>query len=198
MDKPSDHAGHFHAVRFYENKESLVRIIAEFLGEGILLGQPSLVIATPEHRDGIVAELSHRHFDVEAAKLSGALVLLDARDMLDAFMRNGMPDAERFREVASIALEQVSRGGADYTRAYGEMVDLLWKENQSVAAVRLEMLWNQLAMTHHFKLLCGYSMGNFYKDASIAQICDQHSHVIAADGTLRPSRRDQPPSTTIN
>jgi hypothetical protein len=47
--KPDAKSGHFHAVRFYETRESLCRIVAEFLGEGFVLGNPALVIATPEH-----------------------------------------------------------------------------------------------------------------------------------------------------
>ena len=70
--------------------------------------------------------------------------------------------------------------------AYGEMVDLLWRGGHTIAAVRLEMLWNQLAMTHDFSLLCGYSMGNFYKDAGVGDICRQHSHVISAEGDAAP------------
>ena len=79
---------------------------------------------------------------------------------------------------------------ADRTiRAYGEIVDVLWKSGQEVAAIRLEMLWNKLAMTHNFSLLCGYSMGHFYKDASLAAIHDQHSHVVAATGALGDARK---------
>jgi hypothetical protein len=63
------------------------------------------------------------------------------------------------------------------------MVDVLWRDGQSVAAIRLEMLWNRLAMTHDFSLLCGYAMGNFYKDANVADICEQHTHAIGPDGT---------------
>ena len=62
-------------------------------------------------------------------------------------------------------------------RAYGEMVDVLWKAGQTAAAIQLEMLWNQLAQTHQFALLCGYSMGNFYKDAAQQEISGLHTHV---------------------
>ena len=50
------------------------------------------------------------------------------------------------------------------------------------AAIRLEMLWYQLANTHQFSLLCGYSMGHFYKDAAYDDICTQHTHVISVEG----------------
>jgi len=50
--------------------------------------------------------------------------------------------------------------------------------------IRLEMLWNQLAMTHDFSLLCGYAMGNFYKHAGMREVCAMHSHVIASANGL--------------
>src|SRR5215831_18560904 len=56
--------GHFHAVRFYDNDVSLCRIVAGFLREGLVVGQPALVIATQSHAQGIVAELRARELDV--------------------------------------------------------------------------------------------------------------------------------------
>ena len=183
----SDTTGHFHAVRFYDSKESLCRIVAEFLGEGFVTGQPGLVIGTPEHRAGIMEELRIRHFDVDGLQSAGDLLLLDAKETMSTFMVDGMPDAELFKASAADAITQVCRGRTDCTvRAYGEMVDLLWKSGHNVAAVRLEMLWNKLAMTQDFSLLCGYGMGNFYKDASVNEICQQHTHLVGADGEVAP------------
>jgi hypothetical protein len=194
--KTSATSGHFHAVRFYESKESLCRIVAEFLGAGLVTTEPALVIATPEHRAGIVEELRARHFDVDAMQAAGDLLLLDARETLATFMVDGLPDAELFRVTAANALERACHGRTDCTiRAYGEMVDLLWKDGATVAAVRLEMLWNQLARTRDFSLLCGYGMGNFYKDASVADICHQHTHVVSAGGVAEPATAE---GTTIN
>jgi hypothetical protein len=191
MTKPTaTETGHFHAVKFYETHESLCRIVVEFLGEGMLAQQPALVIATPEHLAGIVAELEARHFDVAGMRAAGDLLLLDVSDMLAAFMVDGMPDAERFAARMTREIETVCRDRKDRTiRAYGEIVDVLWKSGQEVAAIRLEMLWNKLAMTHNFSLLCGYSMGHFYKDASLAAIHDQHSHVVAATGSQGDARK---------
>ena len=181
-------SGHFHAVRFYDSKESLCRIVAEFLGQGFVTGQPGLVIGTAEHRAAIVQELRDRHFDVDGLQTAGDLLLLDARETMSSFMIDGMPDPDLFKARATVAIEKVCRGRTECTiRAYGEMVDLLWKDGHSVAAVRLEMLWNKLAMTHAFSLLCGYAMGNFYKDASVNEICQQHTHVIGAGGEVAPS-----------
>jgi hypothetical protein len=178
--------GHFHAVRFYENKASLARTVSEFLAEGLVIGQPALMIATPEHRDAVMDELRARHVDVAKVEAAGDLLLLDARETLRLFMVDGMPDATLFKTHVPAAIDRVCRGRKDCTiRAYGEMVDVLWQDGLTAAAIRLEMLWNQLAMTHDFSLLCGYAMGSFYKDAGMRDICAQHSHVIPADNALK-------------
>jgi hypothetical protein len=190
VKKAGNESGHFHAVKFYESRESLCRIVAEFLGEGLLTQQPALIIATPEHRAGILAELRLRHFDVEGTQAAGDLLLLDADETLATFMVDGMPDADLFFATATSALARVCRGRTSCTtRAYGEMVDVLWKAGQDVAAIRLEMLWNKLAMTDDFALLCGYTMGNFYKDASLAEIHQHHSHVVAGQGLATHAQR---------
>ncbi len=189
MDSPSNArptSGHFHAVRFYENKASLARTVSDFLAEGLATGQPALIIATPEHRDAVLQELRARHIDLDKAEAAGDLLMLDARQTLRLFMVDGMPDASLFKTHVPAAIDRLCRGRKDCTiRAYGEMVDVLWQDGLTAAAIRLEMLWNQLAMTHDFSLLCGYAMGSFYKDAGMRDICAQHSHVMPADTLLK-------------
>lgn len=189
-------SGHFHAVRFYDTPESLCRMVAEFLGTGFIAGQPALIIGRPEHNEGIVRELRTRHFDVESLKSAGDLLLLDARETLDLFMVDGLPDKDLFEASMEEAIDRVCRGRTDCTiRAYGEMVDLLWKDDSTLAAIQLEMLWNKLAGTRDFSLLCGYGMGNFYKDANVEEICGTHSHVMSADGQAAPVNAARP---TVN
>ena len=176
--------GHFHAVRFYEDDKSLCRMVSDFILEGLALGHPALVIATEPHIDAIVKNLTDAAIDVERLKKGRELLLFDARQTLAAFMVNGQPDADFFRASATRALEQLARGRAKTIRAYGEMVDVLWKDGMSAAAIKLEMLWNRLANTHDFSLLCGYAMGQFYKDATIDDVCRHHTHVISASGEV--------------
>jgi hypothetical protein len=170
-----------HAVRFYEDRDALAQLVSRFLGEGFVAGSPAIVIATPEHREAIRSALTARCFDVARLERAGDLLMVDARETLAGFMLHGMPDPVRFRHRIVPLIEQASRGRSDCViRAYGEMVDVLWKDGQTAAAMRLEMLWNQLAHTHAFALLCGYAMGNFYKDAAArADISNQHTHVVS-------------------
>ena len=173
-----------HAVRFYKDADSLGELVASFLDEGLRCHQPAVVIATPVHVQGIVQRLHARAFDVEQLQRSGELVVLDAQVTLDQFMVQGQPDAARFADTLIPVLESVSRGRRTVVRAYGEMVDVLWKQEQTVAATRLEMLWNDLARSHAFSLLCGYAMGSFYKDAAVDEICSHHTHILSADGAV--------------
>lgn len=176
---------HHHAVRFYENDKSLAHIVAQFLSDGLAAGSPAIIVATPAQRGAFVRELAARSLDIVQLQRSDDLILLDAQDTLATFMTNGRPVAEAFTKSMCEVIRKACRGRAHCTvRIYGQMVDLLWKAGEREAAIRLEMLWNQLANTEAFSLLCGYAMGHFYKDAHIDEICRHHTHVVSADGEV--------------
>lgn len=185
---------HHHAVQFYGDDESLFTTVAGFLSQGFVDGHPAIVIATEAHRAAILQHLRGRLIDVEKAQKMGSLIILDAQQTLDLFMLDGAPDEERFENSVGKLIGDVLAAGEDRVmiRAYGEMVDVLWKHGNPDAAIRLEILWNRLAQRHGFALLCGYSMGNFYKQtAGFEAICREHTHVVAplAEPARRKNRR---------
>jgi hypothetical protein len=184
---PKTEAGHFHAVRFYEDSQSLARMVAGFIAEGLIASQPAIVIASRLHAKAVSEQLVAMAFDVDKLTTNGNLLVLDARETLDGFMVDGLPNAGLFEGAMNPILDKVSGPRRDRViRAYGEMVDLLWKDGMEAAAVRLEMLWNQLANSRKFSLLCGYSMGSFYKDVGFKEICDQHTHLLSSSGAAAP------------
>jgi signal transduction histidine kinase len=176
-----------HAVQFYENDDFLYRAVADFLAAGLAAGESAVVIATEAHRQGFAAQFAIRGIDADERARAGQLVLLDARETLARFMVGESPDWARFRaEVGALFQSLASRNAP--VRAYGEMVDLLWRDGNTQAAIRLEELWNDLGREHPFSLLCAYVLGNFYKEShggSFARICDVHSHVQPAETFLR-------------
>ena len=178
---------HHHAVKFYGTDDSLFTTVAGFLAEGLIARQPAIIIATAPHREAIVEHLCGRLIDCPAAIRRGDLLLLDADDTLGLFMVNGMPDRELFEQSVGQLVQRTLTGRPDVMRAYGEMVDVLWKQGQTEAAIALEILWNRLAHKHNFALLCGYAMGSFYKQSKhLEDVCSQHSHVIAANSNVVP------------
>jgi hypothetical protein len=182
MSQAKTKSGHFHAVRFYEDETSLCRIVSGFIAEGIAAGQPALVIATATHNECILDNLRASGIDVATLQENNELLMLDARETLNLFMEDGLPSPERFHNAATAALQCVAGDRSRTIRAYGEMVDLLWKDGSSAASIKLEMLWNKLAGTHDFSLLCGYAMGNFYKDVTIDEVCRHHTHCVSDTG----------------
>ena len=185
LDPPLESAGPGHMVQFYDDDTFLVAAVAEFLAAGLIGGQSVIVIATPDHRRDFAVRLQTRGFDVDRAAGEGRLMMLDAREMLGTFMVDSMPNVERFAAHIGSALANLSSAGErPCVRAYGEMVDLLWKDGNVAAAVRLEELWNDLANRHAFSLLCAYSMSNFSRaddQISFTTICRQHEHVFPTE-----------------
>jgi hypothetical protein len=177
-------SGHFHAVRFYKDAASLADIVCAFLAEGLEQDEAAVLIATAEHVPYFISCFAARGIDAEAAVKRGAMVILNADDTLRKFMRDGVPMAQPFVDtIAPVLTAAAARHPGKHVRAYGEMVDVLWKRGETAAAIRLEMLWNDLARSHRFGLLCGYAMGSFYKGSSTDEICGLHSHVVTDVGT---------------
>jgi DcmR-like sensory protein len=184
---------HHHAVQFYENDSSLFTTVAGFLSQGLVEEHPAIIIATAEHTAAILEHLSGRLIDVEKARELGELIVLDAHQTLALFMVGDRPDPDRFEASVGRIIGDLLKGRPNRTlvRAYGEMVDVLWKEGREEAAIHLELLWNGLAGRYGFALLCGYAMGNFFKQTErLDEVCRHHTHVIPSDGSAQLPKRE--------
>jgi hypothetical protein len=65
---------------------------------------------------------------------------------------------------------------------FGEGVSLLWEEGKADAAIRLEQLWNQLAVTYEVDILCGYRMSGTYGEEDnrdFKSVCAEHSAIYS-------------------
>lgn len=184
-----------HDVQFYDGEEFLVQQVAKFLAEGVRAGQPLIIVATEAHRRQFANRLRELGFDADAFYFGSHAVWLDARDTLSAFMEGGMPNRELFDATIGAVFERVlNNRGYLVARAYGEMVDLLWKDGNVEGAIALEELWNALAAKYSFTLLCAYAMGNFYKEAhtaSFQRICAQHAHALPTEEYLEATDSDR-------
>ena len=178
---------HEHVVEFYETTEFLVDTVCDFLGPNLHDGGAAIVVAGAAHRAAFETALRDAGVDVEHAIAADRYISFDAVELLDELIVDGTPHAERFRQTIGGAID---RAGAEQrrVRVFGEAVALLWEDGEIAAAVALEDLWNRLATTHEFALLCAYPLSAFTDDAGAAafeRICDQHRTVIPGEGYSR-------------
>jgi signal transduction histidine kinase/ActR/RegA family two-component response regulator len=182
-----------HSVQFYEDEDFLHETVSRFLGVGLVADEPTVVIATEPHRRAFHAALAAKGFDVGRATASGRLTLLDARECLARFMVDGQPDEQRFKTSIGSAIDAATGGKAVRVRLFGEMVDLLWRDGNGRAAIRLEELWNDLGRERPFTLLCAYVMGSFSSEShgdGFRRVCDTHDHVVPAESYSESDDRD--------
>lgn len=192
-------AHHDHAVQFYHTEDFLYDVVSRFLLGGISAGTPAIVFAGPARIKGFSDRLRVGGYDARRAEASGQVTLVDARAVLSAVMRGDAPDEDLFREHVEGSILKALNGrgnghGPAGIRAYGEMVDLLWRDGNPAGAIRLEELWNDLMATRSVNLLCAYSMGNFYRAAdgsAFETVCDQHARVFPAESDGGPGSRPE-------
>ena len=149
------HGPHEHLVRFYDRDDELVAVLAGAVVEALTCGEPFVCVATPDHRTALDSMLEARGIDVALARASGAYHPRDAAETLALFMVDDRPDAGRFEDAVGSLLDVAAAYGSR-VRAFGEMVALLWAEGKEDAAIELEELWNRLAESRDFSLLCAY------------------------------------------
>src|SRR3954471_3674673 len=187
-DSPNDESTHI--VQFYESEDLLEGAVVDFLAVGLAADAPTVVIATETHRRAFIEQLTMRGFDPGRRIADDRLIMLDAQETLDRFMVGATPDWQRFmRTVAPVIERARAQGGGREIRAYGEMVDLLWRRGNRAAAVALEEMWNELRSMRSFSLLCSYVVSSFYKESrGLRDVCRTHTHVRPLLDRQHPDR----------
>jgi signal transduction histidine kinase/CheY-like chemotaxis protein len=171
-----------HFVQFYEADPPLLDSLAGFIGGGLVAGGAGIVVATPEHREGLEQRLRAAGIDLDAARAAEAYVSLDAAETLARIVVDGVPDEGRFAEVIGGTVAGAARGGRR-VRVFGEMVGLLLSRGQAGATIRLEELWNELRRTHAFRLFCAYPLAQLEGSGlahPTAEVCSLHSRVVSS------------------
>jgi signal transduction histidine kinase len=188
-----------HMVQFYDDEQFLVAAVSSYAHAALAASEPVVIIATPPRRHAVVERLAALGIDAGQAERDSRLTLLDARDTLEGFMIDGRPDVSRFQATVGTLIEGRRLAFPSVPlRAYGEMVDVLWSEGNADAAIRLEALWNDLAATQQFSLLCAYAMSRFHGSAhagGFGDVCDQHAEVRLSESwtfvdEVDPKRRE--------
>jgi DcmR-like sensory protein len=166
-----------HYVQIYSDESFLCEAVAQYASAGLRNGECVFLVATPAHRAAFLARLGAEGAD---AAQNVQLALADAESTLARISAGGVPDWHSFRALFG---DLIAKARLEYAgvRAYGEMVDVLWRRGEREIALRLEEFWCDLAGLQTFSLLCAYCIDNLdpvaYRGA-LDRICKGHSQLI--------------------
>lgn len=181
LPRGSAQPGHF--VKLYETAEGLASTVGRFLSQGLEAGERVFALATAEHWSAISTRMIGQGADPAAAQERGQLTVLDAPTTLERLRPGSEGDVDRFQALVRSLAESAERSrGTGPTRAYGEIVDLLWRSGRLDAALRLEGFWNEHLTRVECKLLCGYhqSLTKGGDPTAYVRVAGCHSHVVPA------------------
>ncbi len=184
------HAQDGHIVQLYANEGFLIDVLSRFIGGALAAGDAAVVIATSSHRTELERRLSANGVDTGKAAIQGRYIALDANETLPKVMAQGLVDDTRFREIVGEVLIRAENSIArkrGRVAVYGELVALLWAGGKPLEAIRVEQLWNDLAKSHSFCLLCAYPIAVCSHERHIEpflEMCGEHSRVIPSESYL--------------
>jgi hypothetical protein len=182
-----------HVVQFYSDDSVLLDELATLFRASLGEGCSVAAVMTSLHRSGLERRLRAQAVDVSEATHNGRLCMLDADQALSEFMEPSGPNRERFlSQFGNIlrTLKDTSLAKASGVVVFGEMVAALWAQKKYEAAIRLEELWNELALTCPFHLCCAYPANAFRDGLTLvpyAEICALHSNVVSSFGVFATS-----------
>jgi len=167
-----------HHVQLFDSSKHLAETVSGFLVSAFNRGESLLIVSRPYHRQLLIERLEGQGLNVRNAVIAKRVVILDAQETLNKFMRQDSPNAVAFDEVVGTLVAQLSNGGR--VCIYGEMVDVLAEQGNFKGAHQLEELWNALGRRESYTLFCGYASGHFGDPRTakiLGAICGSHSHL---------------------
>ena len=169
-----------HLLKICRDEAMQAEAVAHFIKGGLLDNELVFIIARASLRNAIISHLNAMGLNVQSFKNQGQLKFLDAEFLLSRILINDSFEEQVIQEsiVRPIQIAHLKYGKM---RAFGEMVDLLWKRRQYDRALQLEKLWDDLAKEYQFALLCTYLSNSFDAndyDDSLEHVCKVHSHLL--------------------
>ena len=153
-----------HTVQLYQDDVFLIQSVSAFIKSGIEEGATVIVVTTEKHGKDL-----QRSLDSSPALLRETNVrFFDAATTLSSFMKDEWPSKHLFLREVGYIIQQAAPTGP--VRVFEEMVAVLCAQDNVRAAIRLEELWNQLAIDQTFALLCAYPNSVFSDEIGRAHV----------------------------
>ena len=169
-----------HVVQFYDDDRELETTAFARLADAMASDDAAVVvIATPPHLDACRWVFVEAGVDVDRAVADGQLRLLDATEVLAAFLVHGRLDRSAFDRAVGDVIR--AAGARRPVHAFGEMVGVLWAAGDVAGAIELEELWDALGAQLDFSLHCGYPAALMAPPSAaegFEAVCGLHTEVL--------------------
>jgi hypothetical protein len=172
-----------HEVLFYPDDMSFLENFTRFITAALKSGDSVIIAATDSHLVSVRHSVQAQGVDVAAAVELGRYIPLDVGELLPTLMGTDLPDPVRFLKAVGDLISagaKAANGDSRCVFACGECVPTLWARPSAEAAIRVEQLWDEVAIKYDVHILCGYRANSFDGDENrqiFQRICAEHSAV---------------------
>lgn len=172
-------ASHRHDVVFCTSDQAVVGTFSRFIINCLADGGAVISLIDSPHVDGLRRDMQAAGVDLDLAALEHRYVPLTISELLADVMVNGYPDPMRFFSVAENLLDDLARRAGNRTvAACGECAPTLWAQGHREAAIQLEQLWDEVAMSRRMDILCVYPLAARTEQMQTARrLCAMHTAV---------------------
>jgi CheY-like chemotaxis protein len=174
-------ASHRHDVVFCSSDAVLIGAFSRFITGELHEGNAVVAVVTAAHERSLQLSLEASNVDVALAIRQQRYLPVNVSALLASAKVNGCPEPLPYLDAASDLLTDVTRRATDhYARvaACGEGTSILWMDGHVEAAIQLEHLWDELAMSRQMDVLCAYPLA--VRDESVLpvrRLCAEHTAV---------------------
>ena len=174
-------ASHRHDVVFCSSDAVLVGAFSRFIAGELREGNAVVAVVTAAHERSLQSSLEASHVDVALAIRQQRYLPVNVSELLAKATVNGCLDPLRYLDAAGDLLTDVTRRATDQharVAACGEGTAIFWTQGHVEAAIQLEHLWDEIAMSRQMDILCAYPQAARDESVSaVRRLCAEHTAV---------------------
>jgi DNA-binding NarL/FixJ family response regulator len=174
-------AAHHHDVVFCSSDAVLIGAFSRFIDGELREGNAVVAVVTAAHERRLQSSLEASHVDVALAIRQQRYLPVNVNELLAKATVNGCPDPLRYLDAAGDLLTEVTRRATDNharVAACGEGTSIFWSQGHVEAAIQIECLLDEIAMSRQMDILCAYPLAA--RDESVPtvrRLCAEHTAV---------------------
>jgi DNA-binding NarL/FixJ family response regulator len=174
-------ASHRHEVVFCSSDAVLIGAFSRFIAGQLREGSAVVAVVTAAHERSLRSSLEASDVDVATAIRQRRYLPVNVSELLEKATVNGGPDPLRYLDAARDLLTDVTRRATNQharVAACGEGTSIFWTHGRVEAAIQLEHLWDEIAMSRQMDMLCAYPLAVREESVpAIRRVCAEHTAV---------------------